>query len=327
MPGNEVSEGISSDLGVIWQEAIDNYNRITGNKNELTTRHIASTSEILTELDEMNKSFKIQRHDGSKRDRVRSLVRDSLTLIQALGEIAAHASKAVFPLSEAIFSAVRYLITTAKNVSGDYDKLEEFFEDVNSYLTGIEMWEHRIPSALGLKCAITTVFSSILLLCGTYTKYINKKRVVKAFGSLLSGEDTELKDAHRQFQKAVERVGHIVRNATLSTVAQTQVDTREIRGNSRKTLSSLDRLEQTMSSSAHGTKKINRYMDDQDRDSTLRCLSSLDFREHQREVFAKYHENTGQWLLNADSFQEWIYSTQPSTIWCPGDRMAANPHL
>ena len=146
MPGYEVDHH-SSDLELIWNEAINNYTSITGNDNGITMGRTASISEVLTELDEMRKSFSNRRHDGSKRDKFRSLVRDSLTPIQVLSEIAAHASKAVFPPSEAIFSAVRYLITTAKNVSGDYDKLEEFFQDVNSYLEGIQMWKDRIPSA------------------------------------------------------------------------------------------------------------------------------------------------------------------------------------
>ncbi|CEJ87488.1 hypothetical protein VHEMI04431 [[Torrubiella] hemipterigena] len=327
MSQSEIIGDNSPNLMLMWQEAIVNYVRITGNKNGITIRRTASISDILAELDQKRESFNHKRHDGSKWDRFRGLIRDSLAPIQALSDIAAQASKAVFPPSEAIFSAVRYLITTANNVSGDYDKLDEFFIDVNSYLTGIEMWEHQIPLVLGLNSAITTVFSSILLLCGTYTKYIQKKRVVKAFQSLLSGEDKELKEAHRQFQKAVQRGRDIVQNATLSSATQTYENTREVRGNFQRAFSSLDRIEQTIYSSTQGANNINRYLDSQERDSTLDWLSTFDFRKQQRDIFSKYCDNTGQWLLNAGPFQKWVYSRQPSTLWCPGDRMAINPRI
>lgn len=76
-------------------------------------------------------------------------------------------------------------LQAAKIVSGDYDKLTEFFQDVKSYLSGIQMWESQVPSAPQLKYAITTVFSSVLVLCGVYTRYINKKRVGTSLECLL----------------------------------------------------------------------------------------------------------------------------------------------
>jgi len=48
---------------------------------------------------------------------------------------------------------------------------------VESYLKGIEIWETQVPSIPQLSAAIVAVFSSVLVLCGMYTRYIRKKRV------------------------------------------------------------------------------------------------------------------------------------------------------
>jgi len=68
-------------------------------------------------------------------------------------------------------------LQVARNVSSDYDRLVDFFQDVESYLKGIEIWETQVPSIPQLSAAIVAVFSSVLVLCGMYTRYIRKKRV------------------------------------------------------------------------------------------------------------------------------------------------------
>ncbi|KAM4067399.1 ankyrin repeats (3 copies) domain-containing protein [Hirsutella rhossiliensis] len=308
--------GAPSELGLLWQTAIDTYTDITGNRHFLTAKHTASIGQVLAEVEGMERSFKGQRHDGSKLARFRSLVNASLTPIQALGEVVAHASKAVFPPSEAIFAAVRCLIQAAMNVSSDYDRLVDFFQDVESYLKGIEIWETQVPSVPQLSDAIIAVFSSVLVLCGLYTRYISKKRVVKAFRSLLSGEDTELKGAHQAFQKAVQGGRDIVQNATLSTAEKTKFNMQAVHVDVRKTLSEVERLVENMSSITLSTAQP---LNAQERDDTLRWLSNLDFQQYQRETVAKHHKGTGEWLLNTGAFQNWVHGTQQSTLWCPGN--------
>jgi hypothetical protein len=56
------------------------------------------------------------------------------------------------------------------------------------------------------------------------------------------------------------------------------------------------------------------------RDDILARLSSLDFHEKQRDIFAKHHEGTSQWLLETDEFQRWFKGEQPSILWCLGNR-------
>jgi len=76
---------------------------------------------------------------------------------------------------------------------------------------------------------------------------------VKAFRSLLSGEDIELKGAHQAFQKAVQGGRDIVQNATLSAAEKTKFNLQAVHVDVRKTLSVVERLVENMSSVAIST--------------------------------------------------------------------------
>ena len=54
--------------------------------------------------------------------------------------------------------------------------------------------------------------------------------------------------------------------------------------------------------------------------TTIQWISDFDFDERQKELFAKHHHGTGDWLLHSTQFQKWAYGKQSSTLWCPGIR-------
>lgn len=148
-------------------------------------------------------------------------------------------------------------LKTVNSVSADYDKITEFFEDLNSYLEGLKIFEGDVPSIPELKSVLSEVLVSVLDLCGIYAKYIKTKRIgecidghyrflskeslwtielrllwktgkrlqslnylAKALRNLISGEDDELKSAYARFHKAVEKEKGIIQNATLAVVTQ-----------------------------------------------------------------------------------------------------------
>ena len=50
-------------------------------------------------------------------------------------------------------------------------------------------------------------------------------------------------------------------------------------------------------------------------------LSSLDFSATQIDTFARRQEGTGEWLLGAEIFKNWLDGVV-GTLWCPGLRMS-----
>lgn len=68
---------------------------------------------------------------------------------------------------------------TANAVSADYDKASGFFEELRSYLHRLKVLEHQVPPIPELHVVIIEVLTSVLVLCGICTKYIQTKRIGK----------------------------------------------------------------------------------------------------------------------------------------------------
>jgi hypothetical protein len=59
---------------------------------------------------------------------------------------------------------------------------------------------------------------------------------------------------------------------------------------------------------------------------TLRILdwiSPLNFSNTQNDTFSRHHPGTGQWLLEASAFKDWL-DGKNRMLWCPGLRMTSN---
>ncbi|KAM5357250.1 hypothetical protein ACJZ2D_016458 [Fusarium nematophilum] len=229
----------------------------------------------------------------------------------------------MYPPSEAIFAAVRYLISVSKSVSADYDKVAGFFEDLRSYLFRLKILENNVPAIPELQVVLAEVFTSILVLCAICTKYIRTKRIVKAFRALISGEDAELKDAYERFHQMVDREEGAVRNATMLRVEQLKNATQTVVAGMKENLAVADRIDHNLRSVMDGSRRMNRYFESQEtafeRHSIITWISTLDFREKQKSVFSKRHQGTGQWLLDSVAFQHWFCSDDNSTLWCHGN--------
>ncbi|MCJ1394650.1 hypothetical protein MMC18_007530 [Xylographa bjoerkii] len=311
------------DIGAMWKAAIDRYETITKVKIEsLSGAH--NIDQILAEIEKRQAKFDRYRHDGSKLDKFRTLVKNSLAPIQVLGDIVSQATKTIYPPTEAIFVAVRYLVNVANTVSAGYDKVTAFFEDLGSYLNQLKTLGPNIPPIPELKVVITEVLTSVLVLCGICAKYLRMKRIVIVFRSLASGEDDELKAAYDHFHKMVRREQGIVRNVIVSGVEQLKLDVDAAHADVKGGLAVTQRIgydtKILLADAGKIYKSIEGKENSSERDSILNWLSSLDFHEKQKATFAKHQEGTGQWLLNANEFQQWFLGGQNSTLWCPGIR-------
>ncbi|EEP77938.1 predicted protein [Uncinocarpus reesii 1704] len=292
--------GITTDVGESWKTAISRYEDATSTK--ITSLTLArSVDDILAEVQDRETRFKERRHDGSKTDRFRTLLHKSLKPLERLCEIVTQSGSSVFPPGVVIFTA------SVNIVSADYDKVVEFFEDVNFYLNTLKVLETKVPPIKELKNAITEVLTSVLMLCGIFAKYVKMKRFAKALRSLGSDADDELAAAYGHFRKAVEQEAAIVRNATLVAVEQLKMETDE------KSALILD-----------GTKQVYSYLrdqgqeEDQERENILKGLSSLTFDGKQRDKFAEHYDGTRESVLRSDGFQRWLQGDQNSTLWCYG---------
>ncbi|KAH7117652.1 hypothetical protein B0J11DRAFT_583050 [Dendryphion nanum] len=150
-----------TDIGEIWEAATVRYEQLAG----LRIQSLASATNVnavLQKITERETKFMLKRHDGSKLDRVRTLVRNILDPLQMWGDIVTNATKTIYPPTEVIFAAFRYLINTAIVVSADYDRIQEFFENLKSYLSRLKIWEIKVPPIPQLKHIIMDVLTIVV---------------------------------------------------------------------------------------------------------------------------------------------------------------------
>lgn len=88
---------VASDIGILWKEAIKRYEADTAIPFQ-TLAGANNAEAIITEMKKKKMAFKDFRHDGSKLDKFRTLVKKSLERVEKLGDIVAAATKAVIIL-------------------------------------------------------------------------------------------------------------------------------------------------------------------------------------------------------------------------------------
>ncbi|PGH21367.1 hypothetical protein AJ80_03284 [Polytolypa hystricis UAMH7299] len=313
----------TTDVDALWKAAVDRYEQVTAVKID----HLSPAKcvdDILQEIHDRESRFKTRRHDGSKLDRFRTLVGRSLVPIEKVGDVLSQASSNAFQPSAAIFTAVKYLISATNSVSADYDKLIEFFEDLDLYLNRLKVLEKRISPIPELKAALVDVLTSVLVLCGISAKYIKTKRIVKAFRNLVSGEDDELQVAYSHFHKMVEHEGRIIGNATLAAVEQLRTESSE--GN-KAVLARAELVHRHLESmydlllQSNASQLICRAIGREvaaERERIMKGLSTLTFHAKQRDTLAIHQEGTNQWVLQSNEFQAWFKDNKNSTLWCHG---------
>lgn len=101
-----------SDISLLWQSAIDRYKAITG--KEVDLKRTTNVQQVLDTIEDKEEKFKWRRHDGSKIDKFRTLVKEALAPIQLIGDIIVNATKTVRCLVIHLT-----LLTATLDVSGD----------------------------------------------------------------------------------------------------------------------------------------------------------------------------------------------------------------
>ncbi|RFU79488.1 nucleoside phosphorylase domain-containing [Trichoderma arundinaceum] len=77
------------------------------------------------------------------------------------------------------------------------------------------------------------------------------------------------------------------------------------------------RIEEVISTMSQGIDSLIRKYDDQEHESFLKWLTTVDYTPRQAELLSLRQPGTGQWLLDAEQFQAWVRA-RGQTLFCPG---------
>jgi hypothetical protein len=209
----------ASDLGLMWQQALDEYASESGGKDLRGTDSSQwNMGRILGDQEEQLQLFGVFRHDKGRVDKLRSLVSKNSQIIQSVASNIANAASSAFPPSTAILTAFNYVMTASKAVSDDYDMIVQFFDIVNSFLERVSMLEGRIPDMRPFQLHLMKVFKSLLVLCAIARRYrTTQGRLKKWAKALVDGSDGKLQGAFQGLHTQLERFEAATQIATLRT--------------------------------------------------------------------------------------------------------------
>ncbi|KAK3380777.1 hypothetical protein B0T24DRAFT_200521 [Lasiosphaeria ovina] len=215
------------DVADLWTEALKAYRGIVG--FDLTIRTPTANVQALVDLgtDEMKKFHKF-RHDDKKVDTLRSLLSQNLGLIEQGAQQLISAATPAFPPAAAIATAVTWMLSACQQVSADYDVVEVFFNDMNSFLNRVIILEKRMPQHRAYRNCLMEVFTAFLKMCGFATEYTKLGRFKKWIMNLMKGEDGELGSARKDMDLKLDRLRDATHFAILGNTEELKKMDREL---------------------------------------------------------------------------------------------------
>ncbi|KAI9774757.1 MAG: hypothetical protein M1839_001624 [Geoglossum umbratile] len=116
------------------------------------------------------------------------------------------------------------------------------------------------------------------------------------------------------YEQVEDNIVELARRALLAVAERAQLAARHIPGTQQLSLISVSECVTKVS-------KTIRRLDEQWQDQKCRdiatWISNLNFSTKQADYFSRHQEGTGEWLLEADAFKNWLDGTE-RTLWCPG---------
>ncbi|KAH7417705.1 hypothetical protein BKA64DRAFT_769875 [Cadophora sp. MPI-SDFR-AT-0126] len=217
-----------SDIGAVWEEALDKYCKDTGTNIKYLPQMKWDIAAIKADQERQVDSFNKYRHNKGLTDRFRSAISRNSDVIQSIAENVANAAATAFPPSATILTAFTYVMKASKNVSEDYDQIAAFFDIMSSMLERLSLLESKLPSAKNYKTILMRVFSSLMGLCGTATKYVTEGRFKHWLKALYKGADGDIKGDYTKLETNIQRLESATMFATLATVMETKTDVKEL---------------------------------------------------------------------------------------------------
>jgi hypothetical protein len=205
------------DITGLWDSAVLQYLNATGvDLFSQFTPQVHSVDDVMKLTVDKEDHFKKWRNDGGKISKFRSVVKASLGPLNILGGFAVQGASTVrilnpcylprgtlicnrsfhlvlrslrlclflsmyvgLPFDRTAPDIFFFLLQTANNQSADYDKVVAIFEQLRSFLDGLNVLKGHIPSSPEIRRCITDILTSILVLIGLSTKEMKHGRASK----------------------------------------------------------------------------------------------------------------------------------------------------
>ncbi|KAK4098055.1 hypothetical protein N658DRAFT_561330 [Parathielavia hyrcaniae] len=196
-------EGDTRDVNDIWTAAMQRYKGIVGFELQ---RKYSSVPDMVEAGTRDMESFHRWRHDQGKVDRLRTLFSENLDYLDQGSQLLLSAATTSFPPAAAIGTALTYLLSACRKQSADYNVVEAFFEDMQSFLKRTVIIQSRLPPNGCWQNCLMDVFTSFLEMSGVATKFVELGRFKKWMAQCVAGDDSELSVARDKLSLSLDRL-------------------------------------------------------------------------------------------------------------------------
>ncbi|KAF4627707.1 hypothetical protein G7Y89_g10442 [Cudoniella acicularis] len=204
-----------TDLALLWRNAVKAYNEKVGNMpntKKLSGKHtdlVMDINGVYNAVDSASESFKKWRHpDGSKVDKVRSIIHENLEHVQWVGDRVVESATAAFPPAGAIWTVVTYAIEACQMMSRDYDQLLTLIGETGSFIKTLQIIEQRVPNCEPYVNIVLEALTALMKVFAIQTRFMYDKRALRFWHSLTSGADSELQMAYGEVAAAISLLGN-----------------------------------------------------------------------------------------------------------------------
>ncbi|KAJ3481097.1 hypothetical protein NLG97_g7910 [Lecanicillium saksenae] len=316
------------DIADLWREALQNFEGIAGFDLE---RKFDNVQDMVAFANTQIDSFHTFRHDKKKVDRLRTIFKSNLDLLETGTQQLLAAATPAFPPAAAIGTALTFVLQTCRSQSADYDIVVIFLDDMNSFLQRIAILEARCPRHKSYQNCLMDVFSSLLSMCGFAHKLIVLGRFKKWLVNLVQGQDAELAGARKSLDTHLTRLQNATEYAILGNTEETKMMAEELRQNSEQHSSMLHEqrnmlssMQQTAESTQNDVQKILKFLTMQGLDKKMAntpptagdasplanrvrsTMHTVEADSHEYEVLREIQvPNTCAWLFNEPDWIAW----------------------
>lgn len=102
------------DLADLWSVAYKKYEATVADDDHVTLKPMTSVDEMVRFANQEMQGFKSWRHKDTKTDKLRTLLKDNLDMIQVGAEKLLQAAEPTFPPAAAIGTAMTYMLTVCR---------------------------------------------------------------------------------------------------------------------------------------------------------------------------------------------------------------------
>ncbi|KAH7304596.1 hypothetical protein B0I35DRAFT_401084 [Stachybotrys elegans] len=340
-------EGDHREMGDIWVAALSRYKGIMGFELELK---YTSMQDVIDAGAKEMEGFHKWRHNRGKIDRLRTLFTENLDFLEQGSQQLLTAATASFPPAAAIGTALTYLLSACRKQSADYDVVETFFEDMQSFLKRADILGSRVPQNRGWQNCLMDVFTSLLEMSGIATKFVELGRFKKWIMQIITGDDSELSDARDKLAKSLDRLQDATRLAILGNTEDIETTNRKLATMNRELADNQKRhneklsehtrilLEMMTSNEAisEGVSRLLRAMEERKREKREAKDNTLEAAGKEKQIptsanlignalpyvedaITEYHiakdslvEGTCRWIFSEPVWEEWMRGKERS---------------